>query len=565
MFTQLLNRMGESNPQLFRELKGKIKPRNVGIAAIVSVVFQALTFLFYLSVLPVDSPYIRHHIPNNRYCTDYLISTWSGFSCVRDAGGGWEINWQLWWLDIYTALSMVAIFALLVVGSYLLISDLAKEENQGTLNFIRLSPQKSTTILWGKIFGVPSLLYLALAIAFPLRLIAGLKAHISFELLVGFDLVLGASCLFFYSLALLYGLVSRNLGIFQWSLGSGALFVGLIYLSDVTIEGYSLPFKNLGDWLRLFYPGTVLPYLFDSTTMGAKVITLAPLETITDITWYSLPLWESSFVGIGVVLGNYLLCTFWVWQGLKRRFHNPTATVLNKSQSYWFSTTTMGIVCGFAVQSYIPGELYHNLTQLLFFELGLFLVLVAVLSPHRQTLIDWVSYRHLQNKKDRHLWKDLIQGEKSPSSLAIAINLIICAIVISPAFLILPLGEYKTTALLSILFNSVIILIYGVLAQLMLLLKKDKGGFFAMIAVGIVMITPFVLTLATSQLLSVNSRDYTWLLFSGLSFLGIKEASVSTLLLSLMTQILITTLGAMVMTRKLKQMGDSATKKALMG
>lgn len=562
MQTQLLNSIGELNPQLFREIKGRLKPRNVLIGSLVSVVFQAFTFLFYLSALPADPPYDKDYTPPNRYCTDYLTSKYSNFLCVKDAQGTWEINWQLWWLDIYVALSVVAIFGLLVVGTYLLINDLAKEESKGTLNFIRLSPQSSTSILWGKILGVPSLLYLVIALAIPMHLIAGFKAHISFDLLLGFGLVLGTSCVFFYSLALLYGLVSRSLGLFQSSLASGSLFIALTFFHNVTIVGYDLPFKDLGDWLRLFYPGTLFPYLFDSTNMGDKVITFGQLKTITGLNWYNLPLWQNSFVGISLMVLNYFLFTFWVWQGLKRRFHNPTATVLSKGESYWFSTTTMAIICGFAVQSYIPGQLYQNLTQLMFLQLLLFLVLIAVLSPHRQTLIDWVSYRHLQNRRDRNLWNDLIWGEKSPSSVAIAINLVICAIVISPGILLLPLAEYKTTVLLTVLFNSSVILIYGIVAQLVLLLKRNKGAFFAVITVGTAMITPFLLSVVISQLFNLRGNDYTLFLFSSLSFLGIKDATTSAILFSLFGQVLMTTLGGMVMLRKLKAIGESASKKA---
>jgi len=57
-----------------------------------------------------------------------------------DNQGNFVINWQMWWLDLFTWLSLIGIFALLVAGTYLLISDLAHEERQDTLNFIRLSP-----------------------------------------------------------------------------------------------------------------------------------------------------------------------------------------------------------------------------------------------------------------------------------------------------------------------------------------------------------------------------------------------------------------------------------------
>jgi len=53
-----------------------------------------------------------------------------------DNQGNFVINWQMWWLDLFTWLSLIGIFALLVAGTYLLISDLAHEERQDTLHSI---------------------------------------------------------------------------------------------------------------------------------------------------------------------------------------------------------------------------------------------------------------------------------------------------------------------------------------------------------------------------------------------------------------------------------------------
>ncbi|WP_306297024.1 ABC transporter ATP-binding protein [Nostoc sp. C052] len=78
--------------------------------------------------------------------------------------------WRDSWENIFLTLSVIFIFTLLFTGTYLLISDLAKEETCGTLNFIRLSPQSETSILTGKLLGVPSLIYLTILVAVPLHL-----------------------------------------------------------------------------------------------------------------------------------------------------------------------------------------------------------------------------------------------------------------------------------------------------------------------------------------------------------------------------------------------------------
>ncbi len=88
-----------------------------------------------------------------------------------------QLNMQMWWRDhwqyIFSTLTIVFIFTLLVAGTYLLIDNLAKEERRGTLNFIRLSPQPATSVLIGKMLGVPILVYLFIIAALPFHLFAG--------------------------------------------------------------------------------------------------------------------------------------------------------------------------------------------------------------------------------------------------------------------------------------------------------------------------------------------------------------------------------------------------------
>lgn len=62
---RILNPLGDWNPQLFRELKGRFTRKNVAISFGLACFTQCLLYLFYLGELPnalVDQPY-------NRYCT----------------------------------------------------------------------------------------------------------------------------------------------------------------------------------------------------------------------------------------------------------------------------------------------------------------------------------------------------------------------------------------------------------------------------------------------------------------------------------------------------------------
>ena len=158
MYSYLLDKIGDWNPQLLRELKGRLKPRNILAVAFVSIFCQ-----------------------------------WCFYSLFHRRQ------------DLFITTSMIAIFVLLVGGTYLIIADLAREESRGTLNFIRLSPQSAQSILTGKILGVPILLYLLVILALPLNLSVAIAANIPFLLVIGFYGIIISSCAFFYSGALFFG------------------------------------------------------------------------------------------------------------------------------------------------------------------------------------------------------------------------------------------------------------------------------------------------------------------------------------------------------------------------
>jgi hypothetical protein len=130
MALNVVNQLGDWNPQVFRELKGRLKPRNVLITVAISLVGQLLLLMSFASQLPVNDK-IGGDISTkyNRYCTG-PSQEYSSPTCLSDGLGGFKINWQLWWQDVFIWLSMIGIFALLVVGVYMLLSDLSKEESR---------------------------------------------------------------------------------------------------------------------------------------------------------------------------------------------------------------------------------------------------------------------------------------------------------------------------------------------------------------------------------------------------------------------------------------------------
>jgi hypothetical protein len=225
-----LDKIGNRNPQLLRELKRRLKLRNIMLASAISVLGQ------------------------------FVILFWSP--------------------DPFIYLSIIGIFLLLVAGTYLLISDLATEQHRGTLHLTRLSPQSTESILTGKLLGVPILLYLVAVLAVPLHLWAGVAAKIPLGQILTFYGVLAASCIFFYSAALLYGIVSSWLGMFQVWLGSGTVVAFLMLTKGISTFSYS----NSTTWLKLLNPLCLIPDLSASSYNESFATGLEGFR------WFNLPL-----------------------------------------------------------------------------------------------------------------------------------------------------------------------------------------------------------------------------------------------------------------------------------
>ena len=573
MLSTLIDRLGEWNPQLFRELKGRVKPRNVSIVTAISLLGQFIVYLFYQGQLPSDYQIDTSHYQRfNRYCVGSPPPEWEGYQhngsyvpndyCIKDLLGHWMLIKELWWLDLFIGISIVGIFALLVVGTYMLIVDLSKEENRGTLGFIRLAPQSARNILIGKILGVPILLYLGVLLALPLHLGAGLAAHIPVTLILSFYVVLIASCAFFYSMALLFGLIGSGLAGFQAWLGSGAVLFFLFIATAILMDNGRWSHTTF-DWLVIFYPGTTLAYLVHATFLPPDTVDYFNFEKFASLVWYGQPLWKNPWSGIGFSLLNYGLWTYWVGAGLKRHFHNPISTLVSKKQSYWLSTSFVVLALGFTLQTTKHRQLFDNFGILQCFLLVLFLVLIAALSPHRQALQDWARYRYQTRKQGREgngRWSDLIWGEKSPSTIAIALNLFLTTIYILPSVLLFPLKS-KTIPLVSgLLLGINLFLIYAIIAQLILLMKTPKRAIWAGGIISALIILPII----GFAVFNIDPRNTPWVwLFSCLPMLGTERAEPISITLAILSQWSVIAILGIWLTRRLRKAGDSGTKALL--
>ena len=556
-----LNWLAESNPQWFREAKGRLKPRNLAIATIFSLAAQLLIIMGFRAQLPYSNePGIF-----NRYCLGSPPPGWDGYQdpgryipdnhCIQDLLGNLVINWQLWWLDMFLSLSVVMIVALLVMGTYLLIADLSREERRGTLNFIRMSPESAKNILLGKLLGVPILVYLAVSLTLPLHLVAGLGANIPFTLILAFYAVLGMACLFYYRLSQVVGLAAGVwAGLTGW-MAAGAVWWFTTMMTAIAQSGFRIT-HSLIDWIPMFYPGTALMYLVDATYLPVKTAKAFNGEQFTDLLWYGQPLWAHAFTGIGFMLLNYALWSYWLGKGLERRFRNPNTTMQSKKQSYVISACFIFILTGYILQESRSWDYLENFVLV---QIALILftgLLIAITSPHRQTLQDWMRYRHQSSDRYPSLWKELMFAEKSPAILAIALNIAMITLYLIPAVLILPPADEKIPLLLSFILGANLLIICAAIAQLVLLLPTQKRGLLAAVSVSSFILLPPIF-LGVSGI-DPSSIPLPWL-STILPLIGLKESIISGggILLSLLGQWTAIVLLNLQMTKQLKRLNTT--------
>jgi hypothetical protein len=453
------------------------------------------------------------------------------------------------------------VLALLVAGTYLLVSDLDKEERRGTLNFIRLSPQSAKTIFLGKILGVPILLYLATMLTVPLHLYAGLAAQIPLNEILCFYPAVAASCALFYSSAMLFGLTTSWLGGFQPWLASGTVVV-VCRISMVTLT------PTAGDLLTFLSPIAILRYLLFGVVVNKNYashwLVTSLVRDLDKLQWFYSPVGTNIASGLALCL---LVCgtgTYWMWQGWQRRFPNPSATVLSKRQSYLLVICCQVIFLGFALQSDPPDN--ANLICLLILNLLMFLALIAALTSDRQSLYDWARYRKQIVPSNQKLWRrypllDLIWSDKSPAVVAIVINFLSSVIILTPWAL---LEKSENNGYWGVIFCVNLILIYAAITQLFLFTKTRNPEIWAAGTVGsAILLPPLVLSML---LLTPDKAPILWLssTFACFWFSSyLTTVSGNTILLSILSQWSVLVLLNLKLRSQLKLAGESASKALL--
>jgi hypothetical protein len=406
-----IERIGNWNPQFLRECRGRLKTRTILVAIAASVIVQIMILMSF-----------------NQF-RNYFSQTP-----------------QQNWLDLFRSLTWIFPYFLFLSGSYMLISDVTQEERRGTLNFIRLSPRTSQSILLGKMLGVPILPYLSIVLLIPLHLIAALNGGVPIIFMFSYYLILGASTFFLFSFALLVA----SLGNTQTLAGSrqstaAVSFSGLTFFFFAPM----FMFWNLGTTWSLF-----------SEVLGTN-------RRWLELDWMYVPISTNFLFSHLFVLANLAIATFGIWQVLRRRFYNPSSTTLSKYQSYALVAYVQILMFGFAVATPLP-YVFFAITSINF---CLSLLLISAITPMRQAILDWVRF-------ERRSLKDWIWSEKSPAPIAIAINLIIISCIW------VPWGLLSGTISLGLgivipLSQAFVVLIYALIAQLILVKQIQKPATWA--------------------------------------------------------------------------------------
>jgi hypothetical protein len=541
--TNIIDKVGDSNPQIFRELKERLTPRNITLALVGAAIVQGFVLLYFNSQIPIyipmdDAASYPTQTATNAY-SRYCLFPPNDDLCRLNADGGFNINWQKWWLDVFSCLSWILPLGLILGSVYTLVADLVREEKRGTLNFIRLSPQSAQTIFSGKIIGVPSLIYLAIAAILPLHFIAAINGGGSIALVLGWYLAIGSLSLFFASATVLYVLLG----------GVQAI------LTTIAIA----------------YP-VCLP-LFAINLFATYQIEREDGVTLASLQWFWLPIASNTIWFYAFGIGCCLVASYWVWQALERRYLNPTATIISKFQSYRLNLCWQTWIAGFALPSILQGSAEHNYAQehaagcLATLDFAALLLLIPLLLPNKQALQDWSRYRrervtHGQRKFwQRELVQDLIGNDKSPALLAIAMNIGMAIVLWVPlSFLTFYRLNIGIRFLAGVFLAASLILIYAAIAHLAIFFRFKQRKMWTIASVGLAMFLPLLGALVLSPNQTPTGLAAILLLFSPMASMGILQLAGGTIFATFVAQVGIFAALTRQIQRKLQQVGQSQTK-----
>jgi hypothetical protein len=495
---KIIDRVGDWNPQLFRELKGRFSGNTLTFTLIGSVVIQLVFGLFVAD----------GNVP-------------AGFQILN------------WLLPI----------VLTIGGIYTLVSDISQEAKAGTLNFIRLSPQSARDIFIGKMLGVPSLIYLAVLLAVPLHLVLAIASGASLGLMLAWYSTIAITTYFCLSIATLYAI-------------AGGRFA--IVLSVILVQ-------PIGAIVSLYN------YYLNSAIAKTTWLT----AEVNPIQWFYLPIANNIWLFYGFINLTFLLLSHWLWVRIDRYYINPKSTSFTKQQSYWLNLNAQVWLFGFALpiltnySNNNPSTVFSELV--IFSGIGSFLTFASIplIVTSKQSMQDWSRYRRSQvTSAQKRWWKrdvvqDLLWHDRSPSILAMAINLMIPAIIYGVCAIVFihDLGLLGKLTI-GIIISTLLTLICTVIANLLSLGSyNSKGGgipllgtimFLTMLGSALAMMYPFTQQIGNNLLL-----------FSPLFSIGIYQLSSLEICFDTIVQLAILAGCTKLLQGKLQKLGTLESQKTI--
>ncbi|MEG4317540.1 MULTISPECIES: hypothetical protein [unclassified Microcoleus] len=326
----LIDRIGNWNPQLLRELRGRLKPQTVIAAVSFSVICQIILLL----IIPQTSPFV----PESH------------------------------WLKVWQTITWMLPYVTFTVGSYSIVSDIGHEQKRGTLNFIRLSPCPAWQILLGKMLGVPVLLYISLGLVVPLHCFAGLQAGVSLPLIASIYLMLPLGCAICYSAVMICALPeTQRMGNLPKATAFGCAAIACFLISPLYMSW------NINITWR--------PLLANPEILGHQ----HPV-----VSWFLLPVNTIGFVSHTFTLAVLGTTAFLLWRILLRNFNQPRSSAIGKRQSYAILACVEVLALGFLLPPSWANAGYAIFLYVL--TVILLLVLMLAICPQHQALLEWVRY-----------------------------------------------------------------------------------------------------------------------------------------------------------------------------
>jgi hypothetical protein len=497
---RISDRLGDWNPQLLRELKGRFTSNGLTFILIASAIVQVLMGLWFVN----------------------------GNSSYQFASLYYPFNWVL---------PIGALFG----GTYSLVADLNRERKSGTFDFIKSSPQSGRSIFLGKLIGVPSLVYLAILSFVPLHLGLALADGANLGLMLLWYLTIGSIGYLCLVLTCLYVVYGGRFAILY------ALLISLPISMVLLFYNYYLAATvNNSSWLSLEAPKILwfcLPV--GNNTWVLYLFTCAMAIAIANCLWIVIDRKYIDPLATPIEKKDSYVINFCI-QLLLIGFALPllksTTTEGNFYILWTFQTiSTVWIICMIPVL--LPNR--RALQEWIF----------GWQQKHGKLwLFDW---------QDPELIHELMWGDRSPALLAVAINLAMSAIAWSLVaiitFVLSPNLDFFIKFIVGAIMSSILTLIYTVTVHIQCLRSHLKNSevipvIFLMSFVPLV--SSFFVIAGWSSSAMYTNIGFGFLLFSPLFWIGIGQLSYPAIALTAIAQMGILMGALKTLDRQLLKLGE---------